>query len=247
MCGILALYFKSDLGPEKLRVDFEMLVDSMKHRGPDGKGIFKESNVLMGNRRLAIIDLTKEAGQPMRSADGRFVLIFNGEIYNYRELGGAPEFEGVSFRTQSDTEILLESFVKMGPNALHRFNGMFAFAIWDRKEQSLFVARDRFGIKPLYYYENETLIAFSSEIKAILPLVEKLEPNDEIVYDFLAFGRVDHLDKTFFRGIHRFPAGCYGIVGRSGLRIIRWYDISQEVLKIKAEKEFRNRDTISHV
>jgi len=149
LCGILALYFKSEAGAQQLHYDFETLVGTMKHRGPDGKGVFRDSRVLLGHQRLAIIDLSEDAGQPMPSTDGRHMLVFNGEIYNFVELRDLPELDGVSFRTHSDSEVLVECFARMGPSALQRFNGMFAFAIWDREEQCLFVARDRFGIKPL--------------------------------------------------------------------------------------------------
>ncbi|MFW9976363.1 MAG: asparagine synthase (glutamine-hydrolyzing), partial [Candidatus Thorarchaeota archaeon] len=150
-------------------------------------------------------------------------------------------------RTTSDTEVILESFAKLGPNILQQFNGMFAFAIWDKEQESLFVARDRLGIKPLYYFENEWLVAFASEMKAIIPLVQDLQPNDEIVYDYLAFGRVDHLDDTFFEGIHRFPAGHYGIISKDTMRLARWFDIARDINGVKMSSKYTKRSLHDHI
>jgi asparagine synthase (glutamine-hydrolysing) len=124
---------------------------------------------------------------------------------------------------------------------------MFAFAVWDKQESRLFVARDRFGIKPLYYHEGKNFIAFSSEIKALIPLMSKLQPNDALIYDFLAHGRVDHLDDTFFSGIKRFPASHYGIVSDKGIEIDQWYDIEEEMLKIRGNPEFESKSTSGHI
>ncbi|MGY5882010.1 MAG: asparagine synthase (glutamine-hydrolyzing), partial [Candidatus Thorarchaeota archaeon] len=206
---------------------------TMKHRGPDGKGILQDIPVILGHQRLSIIDLSDAASQPMISANDRFVLVINGEIYNFLELRKELEDDGAIFRTHSDSEVLLEYFAKMGPEALQKFNGMFSFVIWDREKRQLHVARDRFGIKPLYYCETDAWIVFSSEIKAILPLLENPQPNDEIVYDFLASSRVDHLDETFFQGIQRFPAAHYGVVNDGRLKISRWYDIGRDVQRMK--------------
>ena len=183
----------------------------------------------------------------MCSADGRFIGVFNGELYNYRELRKELERENVVFKTESDTEVLLECFAKLGPTALNRFNGMFAFAIWDREKETLFVARDRFGIKPLYYHNNENYVIFASEMKAIIPLLTELKPNDETVYDFLVYGRVDHLDNTFFQRIKRFPAAHYAQISNDSFNRVRWYNIHEEISKQQNSSEFKKRTPSEHV
>ncbi len=181
----------------------------------------------------------------MTSGDGRFVIVYNGEVYNYVELG--EELQGVSLKTTSDTEVLVEYFARLGPSILERLNGMFAFAVWDKERERLFVARDRLGIKPLYYFENECLVAFASEMKAIIPLVENLQPNDEIVYDYLSFGRVDHLDDTFFQGIHRFPAGHYGVLADDAMKLAKWYDIDRDIQRVRMEPNYAKRSIGDHI
>ena len=183
----------------------------------------------------------------MCSADGRFIGVFNGELYNYRELRKELERENVVFKTESDTEVLLECFAKLGPTALNRFNGMFAFAIWDREKETLFVARDRFGIKPLYYHNNENYVIFASEMKAIIPLLTELKPNDETVYDFLVYGRVDHLDNTFFQRIKRFPAAHYAQISNDSFNRVRWYNLHEEISKQQNSSEFKKRTPSEHV
>ena len=219
----------------------------MAHRGPDDRGLIHESLSILGNRRLAIIDLSERGRQPMYSADGRFAVVYNGEIYNYRELRKNLEEEGVVFQTECDTEVLLECFAKYGPEVLNRFNGMFTIAIWDRKMETLFVARDRFGIKPLYFYDNENYVVFASEIKAILPLLDELKPNDGIIYDFLAYGRVDHLDNTFFQDIKRFPASHYAYISADAFNLVRWYDLDEEISRLQNSPEFKKRTVSDHV
>ena len=140
------------------------------HRGPDGEGHWIENNVGIGHRRLAIIDLSPAGHQPMISADHRWVLSYNGEIYNFRELRSELESEGVWFRSQSDSEVVLYALARWGTKALLKFNGMFALALWDRQEQSLLLARDRYGIKPLYYACQSGTFSFASEQKAILEI-----------------------------------------------------------------------------
>lgn len=183
----------------------------------------------------------------MHSADGRYVGVFNGEIYNYREIRKELEQENVVFRTESDTEVLIECFARLGPKALDKFTGMFAFAIWDRETETLFVARDRFGIKPLYYHDNANYMIFASEMKAIIPLLTELKPRDEAVYDYLAYGRVDHLDETFFQGIKRFPAAHYGQLSTDSFTIARWYDLDEEICKLQKDPEFTERTCSEHI
>jgi len=166
MCGI-AGRVSWDKPPDRERVAH--MADRLRHRGPDARGLFAEGPAALGHQRLAVIDLRPGANQPMHSADGRFVIVYNGEIYNYRELRGELERGGVVFRTDSDTEVLLEAFGRWGTRCLERLNGMFAFAVWDRAEQRLVLARDRLGEKPLLYYPLPSGgVVFASELKGLL-------------------------------------------------------------------------------
>ena len=169
MCGIVGIIGSLPNGNECIN---EMLF-AQRHRGPDATHKWIGENVFLGHNRLSIIDLSSEADQPMVSSDGRFILVFNGEIYNYLEL--KEQLFDYSFKTSSDTEVLLALFQKKGKTMLNDLNGMFSFAIWDTKEQKMFAARDRFGVKPFYYaFKNDTLF-FASEIKTLFAAgVEKL-------------------------------------------------------------------------
>ena len=142
----------------------QKMTDAIAHRGPDGEGHWIEGNVGLGHRRLAIIDLSPAGHQPMVSADHRYVLSYNGEVYNFRELRGELEAEGYWFRSRTDSEVVLNALGAWGIKALDRFNGMFALALWDRREQKLLLARDRYGIKPLYYSERNGVFAFGSVV-----------------------------------------------------------------------------------
>lgn len=170
MCGIAGI---RDTSGRPLKADVERMTRALAHRGPDGEGIYtdSEAGIALGHRRLAVIDLTDAAAQPMRSSDGHRVITFNGEIYNYLELRDVLEREGSTFRTRSDTEVILEAFKVWGPQeAVSRLRGMFAFAIWDASTRSLFLVRDRLGVKPLYYHHQGSQILFASELKALLSI-----------------------------------------------------------------------------
>jgi len=247
LCGIIAIVSKSALLPESVTSKFDSLVDLMSHRGPDGRGVHCESQVCLGHRRLAIIDLSSGGDQPMKSYDGRFVIVFNGEIYNYIELRKELEKSGVAFHTGSDTEVLLNLLAREGPAALSKLNGMFALALWDSTDKSLFVARDRYGVKPVYYIETDEVTAFSSEIKPLLELLPSVEPNETAVYDFLQASRVDHSDETFFARVMRLPSGFYATVSGNQVKLERWYDIDREVAKVRNESAFAKRTRADHV
>jgi asparagine synthase (glutamine-hydrolysing) len=180
-------------------------VQMMHYRGPDERGRYEDSDVSLGHCRLSIIDLA-HGQQPMTSADGRYVLAFNGEIYNFRELRKILESEGLQFRTCSDTEVLLGWLVSRGRGGLQDLNGMFALALWDKQERRLLLARDRLGIKPLYVSRRAGNVTFGSEIKAILVLESGREPNLHAILQFITFQNVLSQD-TFFKGITKLPAG----------------------------------------
>ena len=193
------------------------------HRGPDGQGVFVQGRAALGHRRLAIIDL--DGGpQPMFNEDGRLAVVFNGEIYNYQALTEELTAAGHTFATKSDIEVLLHGWEEWGRDLLPRLRGMFAFALWDRESETLFCARDYFGIKPLYYYEAEDgTLLFASEIKAFLdhPAFEK-QLNESQLELYLSF-QYSPGEDTFFRGVKKLlPAHCLTLDG-SGLRVERWW------------------------
>ena len=169
MCGICGYVGRSD------PATIEVMTRLLAHRGPDGEGLRffpgdgDQVPVALGHRRLSIIDPSSRGSQPMSYADGRYWITYNGELYNFRELRRELEQEGLRFRTGTDTEVLLAMYARHGPDMLPRLNGMFAFALWDAEAQELFLARDRLGIKPLYWARHRGALYFASEIKALLP------------------------------------------------------------------------------
>ena len=182
----------------------------LAHRGPDDAGAFSENGVAMAFRRLAIFDLAPTGHQPMLSRDGRHVVVFNGAIYNFIELRAELKTLGHDFRSQSDTEVLLAAYQEWGPACLSRFNGMWAFVIYDRTTRRIFAARDRFGIKPMFWHHDARGLVLTSEIKAIRESgYTQLEPNWQTVASFLLAEQLDANDDTFYAGIGRVPAGCY--------------------------------------
>jgi len=146
MCGITGI-FNVDGSPVSIRI-LKKMTDAIKHRGPDGEGFWTDSFVALGHRRLAIIDLSSMGHQPMQTEDGRFIITYNGEVYNFQNLKIQLESKGYQFRSYSDTEVVLKAYEEWGKDCVHKFNGMFAFAIWDNVRYELFLARDRYGVKP---------------------------------------------------------------------------------------------------
>ena len=201
------------------------------HRGPDEDGFFVDENVALGMRRLSIIDLST-GKQPVTSADGKLLIIFNGEIYNYKELRGELIKKGCIFKTNSDTEVILHMYEIFGDKMLLRLRGMFAFCIYNTEKKNVFLARDYFGIKPLYYYKyKESIVAFSSEIKSFFALKE-FTPivNDDAVYNYLSF-QYNPLEETFFKSVYKLQPGHFmNIDIKNGItEIIKYwsYEIKQ--------------------
>ena len=180
---------------------------AVAHRGPDDSGTYISGPIGFGHRRLAIVDLSKDGHQPMLWADGRLVLTFNGEIYNYIELREELKACGRSFRTATDSEVILAAYAEWGEACVNRFNGMWAFAIHDVDSGKVFCSRDRFGVKPLYWARTETVFAFGSEIRQLLPLLPRVRANRAIVVDFLIGGGCEPLEETFFEGVRKLPGG----------------------------------------
>ena len=205
MCGITGiLNFKGDpVSTEDLR----KMTDSIAHRGPDGEGFHIDRFLGFGNRRLAIIDPSPAGRQPMITRDGRFVLSYNGEIYNFREMRIELETCGYRFHSQTDSEVLLYGFAEWGERILDRINGMFAFSIWDSRDEELILARDRYGIKPLYYALTGDALIFGSEIKAILACsCFRAELDPKALLEYFTFQNL-FTDRTLFEGVRMLPAG----------------------------------------
>lgn len=227
MCGIAGIFHRETAKPvDPARV--RGMIDAIAHRGPDGEGVWTAPGVGLGHRRLSIIDLAT-GDQPMLSDDGRLCVVFNGEIYNFRETRAALEARGHVFRTASDTEVILHGWREWGPDCLDRFDGMFAFAIHDAADRSLFLARDRLGVKPLYLTElPDGALLFASELKGLLahPLVKRV-PDFRAVEDYLGLGYVPD-DACIVAGIAKLPAGHFLHVrrGRPLPAPQCWWDIS---------------------
>lgn len=225
MCAILGLIRREPTPEETLR----RALQTMRHRGPDDAGRQRLASaggleVWLGHQRLSILDLSPRGHQPMRDPTGRYWIVFNGEIYNYRELRGHLRRQGCVFASDCDTEVILHAYATWGESCLDRLNGMFAFAIWDRQEQTLFAARDRLGVKPFYYATLPDGIAFASEIKALLQLPGvPREFNRAALPKYLAFLWVPDPD-TLFRGIQKLPPG-HQLRWRAGhTQISEWWD-----------------------
>jgi len=207
MCGITGIVDPSAQDPAELQRLSECMTRAIAHRGPDGAGHFADEHAALGHRRLAILDLSDAAAQPMLSEDDALVLAFNGEIYNFVELRAELLALGRSFTSSGDTEVLLRAFQQWGPACVERFNGMWAFAIWDRRNQTLFLSRDRLGVKPLYYTQRSGRLYFASEIAALRAVLDLREANAAKLHDYLAYGYRTNDGETFFAGVHELPPG----------------------------------------
>ena len=207
MCGIAGLVNLNGAPAEPVLL--RRMTDAIAHRGPDGEGFFTDGVVGIGHRRLSIIDLSTAGHQPMLTTDGRFVLSYNGEVYNFQELRAELEAIGHRFRSRTDSEVVLNAWAAWGVKALDRFNGMFAFAIWDRREQELVLARDRYGIKPLYYAELSGTFLFGSEVKALLTHSSiRAEMDEQALLEYMTFQNF-FTERTLFKGVKLLPAGCW--------------------------------------
>lgn len=224
MCGLSAVFA---LGNESVDCEsVKSLHAEIASRGPDGEGFFFDTNIALAHRRLAIIDRSPTADQPFFWQD-RYVVIFNGEIYNYRELRSELESHGVQFSTVSDTEVLIAAYSCWGRDCLNRFNGMWAFVIWDLHKEVLFCSRDRFGIKPLYWAQRNQTLYLASELKQLCAIGLGSRANSNELSRFLYAGSVASTSSTFFDGINSLPAGhCLIVSSGQPLHIERWYQPS---------------------
>ncbi len=195
------------------------------HRGPDDAAQWSEPGIALAFRRLAILDLSRAGNQPMADEHDRYRIVHNGEVYNYRELRKELEAHGHRFRSQTDTEVILAAYAEWGADCVERFNGMWAFAIWDRVERRLFCSRDRFGIKPFYYRATGSRFSFASELRAFRADGGPLAANDRIVRDYLEHTLLEHTDETFFAGIVQLPAGHSLTFDERGLRLWQYWHL----------------------
>lgn len=238
MCGISGIinFDGSAVDEGKLR----SMIELIKHRGPDDEGFHIDGSIGLGHCRLSILDLSSAGHQPMCSEDGKKWITYNGEIYNYLEIRKELIKKGHKFRSDTDTEVIIHAYEEWGEDCPNKFNGMWAFAIWDSGKKELFCSRDRFGVKPFYYYCDRKIFVFASEIKSLLSLGIPRLANDDMIYDFLKYGILDHTNSTFFRGVEKLPAASSLRIGfNNGPSIKKYWDfsVSDEIRSKKKETE----------
>jgi len=237
MCGIGGIINTDFKKVEKSEI--KKITDLIKHRGPNDEGFFLKNNFAFGFRRLSILDLSMDGHQPMHYLD-RYTIIFNGEIYNYLELRDELLKNNYEFKSGTDTEVILASYDFWGKNCVEKFNGMWAFAIYDKMQDEIFLSRDRFGIKPLYYCELEKKFIFGSEIKQIIEFQDEVFANKEILIDFLVTSFEEHKDQTFFKGVKKLKQSHNLIydLKNNKYSIKKYYSISyhKEIEKFSEQK-----------
>ena len=226
MCGIAGFTTMEEVLPSTASEAVRCMTECMRLRGPDAEGEWTGAGVVLGHTRLAILDLDARSNQPMHSPGGNYSIVFNGEIYNFRQLRRELEADGEVFHTHSDTEVLLALFAREGERMLTRLRGMFALAIWDARRRELFLARDPYGIKPLYYSDTKNGVVFASQVKALLAsgLVSR-SCEQAGVAGFYLWGNVPE-PWTLYRDLFALPAGCWMRV-RNGKpeKPVQWSDI----------------------
>jgi asparagine synthase (glutamine-hydrolyzing) len=234
-CGILgALVHDTNVVPENLKRRFNIMLDSLKHRGPDGYGVYCEGNIILGHRRLSILDLSTQGRQPMTR--DHLTITFNGEIYNYLEVKNQLKSLGYSFTSETDTEVVLRSYQQWGAEALSRFNGMFALAIWDENKKQIFCARDRLGKKPFYYYSSPDVFIFGSEIQPLL-LSGYVNPeinHEAFTHQLFATSFIEtDTSRTLIKNVSSLLPGHFLYVGRDKeLRFTKYWDIPEHKFDI---------------
>jgi asparagine synthase (glutamine-hydrolysing) len=214
---------------------------AQRHRGPDGEGLWSAPGVVLGHRRLKVLDLSEAGRQPMSTSDGRYTIVYNGEVYNYQAI--RDELSGCVFRSKTDTEVVLYAYARWGVSCLDRFVGMYSLAIWDSVERQLFCARDRVGIKPFYYAQLGEQFIFASEIRPVLIAGVSRSVNEPVLYDFLARDFYEHTEDTFFEGVHKLPPGTWMFVKDNKVSVPRQYwHLKTEVDAIQVDSDPRERE-----
>ena len=236
MCGIAGIIHFD--GTKASADVIRRMTDCMSHRGPDADGFFVADNVALGHRRLSIIDLSEAANQPFTDTHKRFQLIFNGELYNFREV--RDKVNDHHFRTTGDTEVLIEAYARWGIECIHHFKGMYAFAIWDDLEKELCIVRDRMGVKPLYYYVDDNCLVFASEIRSIMKsgfVVPQI--NHKALVDYLSFQSISSPD-TIIKEIRQLEAGQYISVKNNSVEIRQYWNLTER----NGEEDFSNKTVV---
>ncbi|MEI2759416.1 MAG: asparagine synthase (glutamine-hydrolyzing) [Bacteroidia bacterium] len=235
MCGITGIY---GMGSVQSSSTIRQMNNAISHRGPDDEGYYIDEQVALGHRRLAIIDLSPAGHQPMQSNDGNLEIAFNGEIYNFQEV--KKHLSGYEFKSNSDTEVILAAFMKWGKDCLRHFNGMFAFAIWDKAKQELFIARDRLGIKPVYYFRQDRTVLFSSEIRSLLQSgIVPRKINRKVVHEYFTYQTI-HAPETFINNVFMLMPGHCMTINASGINIERYWHIVENTDFSSEGKSYEN-------
>jgi len=209
MCGISG--YIPRLGREVDLSGLEHMTGLIAHRGPDDQGIFTDGRLGLGHRRLSILDLSPDGHQPMKDKESDCIIVFNGEVYNYIELREELKTLGYVFRTQTDTEVVMKAYAAWGESCAERFNGMWAFALYDISANKVFCSRDHFGIKPFYYTQTEKAFVFGSEIRQLLPFLDKNKVNRKVLTEFIFSNVTEPLQETFYEGVQKLP-GAHNLV-----------------------------------
>jgi len=234
MCGITGIYgMSSGQSSSSIR----LMNNAISHRGPDDEGYYVDEQVALGHRRLAIIDLSPAGHQPMHSNDGNLEIAFNGEIYNFNDV--KKLLTGYAFKSGSDTEVILAAYQQWGKDCLHHLNGMFAFAIWDKAKQELFIARDRLGIKPVYYFSKDKMFLFSSEIRALLQSgIVPRKINRKVIHEYFTYQTI-HAPQTFINNVFMLMPGHCMTINTSGINIERYWHIVENTDFSSSGKSYR--------
>jgi asparagine synthase (glutamine-hydrolysing) len=227
MCGITGILNR------RAKVDIDQLskmTHDIGHRGPDAEGVFVNDNKTcgLGHRRLSILDLSDAANQPMHSKCGNYTLVYNGELYNFKEIKETLLKQGVEFTTSSDTEVILEAFIAWGEKCVDHFNGMFAFAVWNEKNEELFIFRDRLGIKPLYYAWDEETLYFSSELKAIAPFINQSNWDELAIQHYFRLGYIP-APYTIYKSVRKLEEGAYIQLNTADFLIKKYWELEEKV------------------
>ena len=240
MCGIAGIFHPNGARQETLK----QMTDAISHRGPDAEGFFVDGEFGLAHRRLSIIDLSTAANQPMQSICKRYWMVFNGEVYNFKEV--AKDLD-VKLKTTGDTEVILEAFAKWGPNMVERLNGMFTIAIFDTQEKKLYLFRDRLGIKPLFIYRKNEILAYGSELKAITAIPElKLTVNRAAIPYFLHLGYIPE-PLSIYEEVEKFPSGCWAIFDGNQLKVERYWSASEKISANVVSNETEAKEQLSQL
>lgn len=240
MCGICGVVYSDPATPVD-KADLLAMRDAMIHRGPDDEGYFLAPGVALGSRRLSILDLSERGRMPMSTAEGRYHIVYNGEVYNSPELRHHLERKGYSFRSRTDTEVVLYLYADEGPKMLDRLNGMFAIAVWDARERTLFLARDRLGVKPLYYVHRNGSFHFASEQKAFFASGTAAEFDAETLQELLCF-RYTAGERTPFVGVRRLLPGHHLLWHDGKVQIRRWWNLAERAGALQGQQVVPDAD-----